>query len=50
MERALTRRFQSAAAWSAGRAMTLEQAIDYALQQETPAEEAPNSTSNLAPD
>jgi hypothetical protein len=39
-----------AAAWAEGRAMTLEQAIEYALKTRTRPEEAPSSSSNVAPE
>ena len=37
-------------AWAEGRAMTLEQAIEYALKAGTRPEEAPSSSSNVAPE
>jgi hypothetical protein len=38
-----------AAAWAEGRAMTLEQAIEYALAADTRPEEGDGSSSNVAP-
>ena len=38
-----------AAAWAEGRAMTLEQAIEYALAADTRPEEGHGSSSNVAP-
>jgi hypothetical protein len=38
-----------AAAWAEGRAMTLEQAIEYALAADTRPEEGHGSASNVAP-